>query len=1046
MLAAGNTLPPAAGQTSVLGQWSSVIPFPVVPIHQQMLPTGKVMFFGRGGDPYLWDPGTGSYSSLPLSGYNIFCSGHSFLADGRVLITGGHVVDGQGLPNASIYDPFLNSWTRLPNMSSARWYPSNTMLANGEVLVISGSVDSSYTPNDLPQVWQRNGTWRSLTTARLSLPNYPYNFLAPNGKVFNAGPSQTTRYLDTAGTGAWSTVANNTFGLRDYGTAVMYDTGKVLIIGGHDPPTATAEVINLNAATPTWRSVPSMSIARRHLNGTLLPDGKVLIVGGTSGTGFDNHSTPVYTTELWDPATERFTLVASAAVPRWYHSNALLLPDGRVLATGGEETPSGEVYSPYYLFKGARPTISSAPSSVQNGQTFFVGSADAASITNVNWLRIGAPTHTTNMDQRINRLSFSQASGGLNIIAPSDSNVTPPGHYMLFLLNGSGVPSVARILQVTGAGGPSAPTSLAASAVASDQINLSWAEAATNEDGFQIERSTNGSAFTVIGSVGPNVTTYASKGLFGQTTYYYRVLAYNSAGASSYSNTANATTAADGSALLSDNFNDNTRDTSKWSFGTIAGAVTSASAWDTAVPVLEQNQRLEIAPRATVTGLHYNGYVSAATWNFTNANLSVEVVQTSSGTADTGMVIGIDAKNFYLAEVEGGRLYFTQVVAGARSETSVVYSATTHHFWRIRHDASANTIVFETSPDRVTWTAQRTLTRQLTLTAMKVELGGGTWEGVASPGIAIFDDLRLALNSGTPPPTNQPPVARAGGPYSGTAGQPVAFNGSTSSDPDGSIVSYQWSFGDGGTATGATPSHTYAAAGSFTVTLTVTDNGGATGSTFTTAGITSGTPPPPASFSDDFNDNARDTAKWTLGAIIGTITAGPTAWDSTVPVLEQNQRLEITPRANVSGTHYNGYVSAATWDLTNANASEEVVQATTGTANTGFAVAIDAKNFYLIETESGRLYFTQVVAGARTETSVVYNATTHRFWRIRHDPVANTIVFETSADRNSWTTQRTVTRQLAITALKIELTAGTWQAVSAPGKAIFENFRLAANN
>jgi chitodextrinase len=286
-----------------------------------------------------------------------------------------------------------------------------------------------------------------------------------------------------------------------------------------------------------------------------------------------------------------------------------------------------------------------------------------------------------------------------------------------------------------------------------------------------------------------------------------------------------------------DDFDDNTRDTARWTFGTIQGAIYSGSyAWDGAIPVLEQSGRLSISPRANVSGDHYNGYVSAFAWDLTNANVSVEVVQVAGGgTTDTQMALCVDAQNFYMMLVEGGQLYFEQVVGRVRSSTSVAYSATAHRFWRIRHDAAGDTMVFETSADRVTWTTQRSVARQLAITALKVELSAGTWQAVSTPGTAIFDSFRLEANGETAP--NQSPVANAGGPYSGITGQAVAFNGAGSSDPDGTLAGYQWSFGDGTTGSGATPAHAYSAAGTYTVTLTVTDNGGATGSTTTTATI-----------------------------------------------------------------------------------------------------------------------------------------------------------------------------------------------------------------
>jgi hypothetical protein len=141
----------------------------------------------------------------------------------------------------------------------------------------------------------------------------------------------------------------------------------------------------------------------------------------------------VFAAEIWDPATENWTTMGSAQIPRLYHSAVVLLPDGRLLSTGGNGYPQTEVYEPPYLFKGSRPTINSAPASISYGQTFFVETPDVASITQVTWIRLPSTTHAFNMNQRINRLSFSQVAGGLNVVAPSNANLAPPGHYMLFI-------------------------------------------------------------------------------------------------------------------------------------------------------------------------------------------------------------------------------------------------------------------------------------------------------------------------------------------------------------------------------------------------------------------------------------------------------------------------------------------------------------------------------------------------------------------------------------------------------------------------------------
>src|SRR5262249_44043253 len=341
-------------QSDQFGQWTTLSTLPFFPIHAHLLPTGKVMIWTEdaaisSSDTRLWNPADQSVTTLARPGYDLFCSGHAFLADGRLFVAGGHIQPqaGVGQPKASLYDPFSNTWAGSADMNAGAWDPRATTVANGDALGVSGTIDTTVGVNTLPQVYETaTGTWRSLTSAQLSLDLYPMMFLAPNGRVFQAAPSQISRYLDTSGTGAWSFVANSNFGYRDYGSAVMYADGKILLLGGGDPPTNTAEVIDLNQPSPTWRLVAPMSIARRQVNATLLPDGTVLVTGGTSGPGFNNETTPVYPAELWDPATESWRTLASATIPRLYHSAAVLLPDGRVLSTGGNDTPTPEAFSP----------------------------------------------------------------------------------------------------------------------------------------------------------------------------------------------------------------------------------------------------------------------------------------------------------------------------------------------------------------------------------------------------------------------------------------------------------------------------------------------------------------------------------------------------------------------------------------------------------------------------------------------------------------------------------------------------------------------------
>ena len=452
---------PASAQPSVTGQWTTLPALPFFPINIILMPSGKVMMYpgdaGISGDnAILWDPATASTLPLAHVGYDLFCTGHAHLADGRVLVAGGHIQNFVGLPRASIYDSIADRWTPVPDMNAGRWYPTLTTLPNGDVLVTSGDIDTSVGANPLPQVFQvGSSSWRDLTNAQLLLDLYPYMHVAPNGLVFNSGPAVSTRYLDPSGTGAWTSVADRTGGVRDYGGSVMYAPGKLLVMGGGDPPQATAEVIDLNEATPTWRAIGPMAFARRHMNSTILPDGTVLVTGGTSGPGSNNDTTPVFAAELWNPTTQRWTTMASASVPRLYHSAALLLPDGRVVNTGGNGYQDVQVFEPPYLFKGARPTITGAPGSASYGSTVLVQTPDA--VARVTLIRLGAVTHTNDMDARFLELPFTAAGSGVNVTLPAGPSLAPPGYYMIFVLNGQGVPSIGRIVQLgaTTPGGPS---------------------------------------------------------------------------------------------------------------------------------------------------------------------------------------------------------------------------------------------------------------------------------------------------------------------------------------------------------------------------------------------------------------------------------------------------------------------------------------------------------------------------------------------------------------------------------------------------------------
>jgi hypothetical protein len=439
-----------AGPEATVGKWSTPFAWPIIAVHLHLLPNGKVLSWGDAGEPQLWDPATRFFNVVRV-GTELFCSGHTFLSDGRLLVTGGHESDAHGLPDVNFFQRTTSSWSTGPKMAKGRWYPTTTTLANGQAVTLAGS-DLSGAHVQVPEVWTGSG-WRALTGARRLLQWYPRSFLAPNGALFYAGEYPATAYLSTIGAGSWTTVGNRRYSSRNYGAAVMYEPGKVLYAGG-GYTTNTAETIDLNRAGPTWEWTGRMSYARRHLNATLLPTGEVLVTGGTAGTVHTDETKAVFAAEMWNPATGIWRVLSSGSVIRGYHSTALLLPDGRVLVSGSGDShratdqKTSEFYSPPYLFKGARPVISTTPTTLGYGQTFFVGSAQASSIKQVTLLRLGSTTHAFNSNQRFNRLQFVLTTGGLNVKTPTSRNLAPPGHYLLFILNGDGVPSPGKIIRL----------------------------------------------------------------------------------------------------------------------------------------------------------------------------------------------------------------------------------------------------------------------------------------------------------------------------------------------------------------------------------------------------------------------------------------------------------------------------------------------------------------------------------------------------------------------------------------------------------------------
>ena len=468
---------------ATMGEFSPVMPWPLITISAALNPDGKVMSWDSIDDDRvngwytspsnqthtrvdLWNPATNAHRWInEVQGNDIFCAGFTHAADGSLITVGGNINQGGGIGASFSFNYLSNLWKKLPSMSEQRWYSTATALAGGDILAIG-------TYSDLPEVFDGK-TWRGLTNARQSSYDefFPWTQSAPNGKVFYAGPVSQLSYLDTAGLGKVTLTGQRDNINRDYGSYATYGTGKILVVGGGKSERSTRR-IDLNGAAPVVSVNTDMKYGRRQQNLTILADGQVLVTGGNSdGEPLIHKEAGVLPSEIWNPATAQWKTVASLSITRQYHSVALLLPDGRVMVGGGGyccdtaaaprrsgdsiNSPNVEIFSPPYLFDAQgnfaqRPNIASAPLQINYAQSFSV-TLDTLGAGSSHQTAPAAPGQRDS--QRQHRAAPHPADVYRNPHrphrhGPRQCQHHPAGLLRLLAVNNLGVPSVARMIKV----------------------------------------------------------------------------------------------------------------------------------------------------------------------------------------------------------------------------------------------------------------------------------------------------------------------------------------------------------------------------------------------------------------------------------------------------------------------------------------------------------------------------------------------------------------------------------------------------------------------
>lgn len=499
------------------GRWSPVVDWPIVAIHSVLTPQGNVMNFGTDKNGMqgarffydVWDPskgsGANSHNTLPNTlGVDSFCSAAILMPqNGNILMAGGDTrpygTPNNGINDAPIFNPRSNTLSRAPQMSYARWYPTATVLSNGEILVVGGK-DGSGRPVTTPEVYSPNtNKWRSLFgLSTAGFPDrYPRQWVAPDGRIFGIFDDKTMYYFNLGGNGSTQILSKlPVSGSVFQSSSVMYRNGKILHVGGTGSSTNDTVIINIEGSNPQIRAVSKPQEAGRSwVDSVVLPNGKVMIVGGSQVDNELNGAS--YRPEIWDPNTERWSLMASAEKARLYHSTALLLKDGRVLVAGGgtpgpQTNTNAEIFSPPYLFSNGalapRPSIVSAVSDASYGSKVSVQFRSNEKISRVTLVKTGAVTHSFNMEQRFLEPSFTDTASGITVSIPWSSNVATPGYYLMYLINNKGVPSEGHIIRISSeVTNPGSAFPVASNDTVTTPINTPITiEALANDTGFNL--------------------------------------------------------------------------------------------------------------------------------------------------------------------------------------------------------------------------------------------------------------------------------------------------------------------------------------------------------------------------------------------------------------------------------------------------------------------------------------------------------------------------------------------------------------------------------
>lgn len=475
--------PPTSGTPSQVGSWQVLgTNMPIRNLHSTLLSDGRLlMIAGSGNDgnafaagtfkATVWNPNANTFTDVPVP-YDMFCVGHATLPDGKVLVAGGTAAyptasqgptTFTGSAHSYYFDPKDNQFHPLLDMQGAHWYPTLTKLGNGDIWAAGGLNENAsgsvltemfsssamgwLNKNNVPQTWSFWGL-------------YPHMYLLNDGRLFYSGGHTFGNGLPGSGASLynwqtaqmWDVAGLRNKDLRDQAGSVLLPPAqdqRVMIVGGGNTQTNTpainqTDIIDLSQANPAYVPGPDLpGPGKLYLNLLNLPDRTVFSANGAQY----NRSGNVDTAAIYRPSSNDWLSIDPDPVSRNYHSSAILLPDGRVAVFGSNPLDNTfelriSVYSPPYLFQNGRPGITQAPASATYGQSF--GLQVSGTVKSASLMSPMSATHQTDTNARLVDLPLSGSGTSLTATVPANSNLLPPGPYMLTVLDTNNVPSVAK--------------------------------------------------------------------------------------------------------------------------------------------------------------------------------------------------------------------------------------------------------------------------------------------------------------------------------------------------------------------------------------------------------------------------------------------------------------------------------------------------------------------------------------------------------------------------------------------------------------------------